>query len=61
MHQPTLADLTIPKIMCPRCRSRMRLATVEPDAAPNRERMTFACGCGFDYRMSHAVMIEQTL
>ena len=61
MTAPTLADLTIPKIACPSCGSRMRLATVEPEAIDNRQRMTFTCGCGFDHRQSHAVMIEQTL
>jgi hypothetical protein len=61
MTAPTLADLTIPKIVCPCCGSRMRLMTVEPEAIDNRERMTFGCDCGFDYRQSHAVMIEQTL
>ncbi len=61
MTAPTLTDLTIPKIVCPCCGSRMRLATVEPEAIHNRERMTFTCDCGFDYRQSHAVMIEQTL
>ena len=59
--QPSLADLSIPLIKCPRCGTRMRLTTVEPDVAQNRERMTFGCGCGFDYRLSHAVTIEQTL
>jgi hypothetical protein len=61
MTAPTLADLTIPKIVCPRCGTRMRLATVEPEAVDNRQRMTFTCDCGFDYRQSHAVMIERTL
>jgi hypothetical protein len=61
MTAPTLADLIIPKIVCPCCGSPMRLATVEPEAIDNRERMTFTCDCGFDYRQSHAVTIEQTL
>ena len=61
MTAPTLADLTIPKIVCPRCGTRMRLTTVEPEDIDNRERMTFTCDCGFDYRQSHTVMIEQTL
>lgn len=39
----------------------MRLRTVEPETIDNRERLTFACVCGFDYRLSHAVTIEQTL
>ena len=59
--QPTLADLAIPTIVCPRCGTRMRLSTVEPEQIDNRERMTFACDCGFDYRQSHAVTIERTL
>ena len=58
---PTLADLSIPKIVCPRCGTRMRLTTIEPEEIHNRERITFACDCGFNYRQSHAVMIEQTL
>ena len=33
----------------------MRLATVEPEAIDNRERMTFSCDCGFDYRQSSAI------
>jgi len=59
--QPTLARLAIPKITCPCCGGRMRLATVEPEITDNRQRMTFTCDCGFDYRQSQAVMIEQTL
>lgn len=59
--QPKPADFAIPKIVCPRCDTRMRLATVEPEEIHNRERMTFACDCGFDYRQSHPIMIEQTL
>ena len=39
----------------------MRLTTVEPEISDNRERMTFTCSCGFDYRQSQAVIIEQTL
>ena len=61
MTAPTLADLTIPRITCPRCASRMRLSTVEPEPTKNRERLTFTCDCGFNYRQSHAVVIEQTL
>ena len=55
MHQPTIADLTIPKIMCPRCGSRMRLSAIEPEPTRDRERMIFSCGCGFDYRQSGAI------
>ena len=61
MTTPTLADLTIPRITCPRCASRMRLSTVEPERNDNRERVTFTCDCGFDYRQSRAIVIERTL
>jgi hypothetical protein len=52
---------SIPRVLCPRCGTLMRLATVEPEQTENRERMTFACDCGFDYRQSHAVFIERTM
>src|SRR4051812_36579124 len=41
----------IPIITCPSCGSHLRLSTIMPDG-DHRERMTFACACGFDYRQT---------
>jgi hypothetical protein len=38
----------------------MRLSTIMPEDH-HRERMTFECECGFDYRQSSAVTTERTL
>jgi C4-type Zn-finger protein len=50
----------IPIIACPICGRRMRLSTIMPEDH-HRERMTFECECGFDYRQSSAVTTERTL
>ena len=46
-----------PIITCPSCGDHMRLSTIVPEEY-HRERMTFVCECGFDYRQSSAVAIE---
>jgi hypothetical protein len=38
----------VPVITCPSCGSHMRLATITPEK-DHRDRLTFACDCGFDY------------
>ena len=50
----------IPTVLCPRCGSRMRLATILPDRE-DRDRMTFSCDCGFDYQQSSTVAAERML
>jgi hypothetical protein len=37
----------------------MRLSTIAPEEY-QRERMTFVCDCGFDYRQSVAVTVERS-
>lgn len=62
MHSPAKSDQlhpTIPFILCPRCAVRMPLATVEPELNDTRERMTFVCDCGFDYRESHPLVAQE--
>jgi len=38
----------------------MRLTTILP-ARQDRDRMTFSCGCGFDYQQSASVAAERML
>jgi hypothetical protein len=38
----------------------MRLSTIIPEE-DHRERMTFVCECGFDYRQSHTVTAERSV
>jgi hypothetical protein len=52
--QQTELDPTIPRIMCPRCGTHMRLAEIEP-GAHGEETMRFECTCSFEYRMSRKV------
>lgn len=42
----------IPHFACPRCRSPMKLALVEPAAASasGRDTLVFRCICGFSYK-----------
>jgi RNase P subunit RPR2 len=49
-----------PIITCPECGNHMRLSTIVPEEY-RRERMTFMCECGFDYRQSSAVAVERGL
>jgi C4-type Zn-finger protein len=60
MSEPNAQANTIPIISCPMCGRRMRLSTIMPEDH-HRERMTFECECGFDYRQSSAVTAERTL
>jgi RNase P subunit RPR2 len=50
----------LPIITCPSCGKHMRLSTILPEE-DHRERMTFTCECGVDYRQSHAVTLERGL
>ena len=50
----------LPIIMCPVCGQHMRLTTIVPEDN-KRQRMSFACGCGFDYHQSEAVASERDL
>lgn len=47
----------IPRVLCPRCASTMRLAEVTSEE--DRERMKFDCACGFEYQMSSRVQSER--
>jgi RNase P subunit RPR2 len=42
----------IPQLACPRCRSVMKLALMEPAAlsASGRDTLVFQCTCGFSYK-----------
>ncbi len=42
----------IPRVLCPECGARMRLARIDPesDSVRDAETTTFACDCGFTYR-----------
>ena len=57
VHVPEKFVLSI--ITCPACGSHMRLSTIVPEEY-QRERMTFICECGFDYRQSSAVTVERS-
>jgi RNase P subunit RPR2 len=50
----------LPIITCPSCGDHMRLSAIVPEEY-HRERITFECECGFDYRQSSAVVIERGL
>jgi hypothetical protein len=40
----------VPEVVCPRCRSVMRLATIEPMVNSGDNRMLFECSCGVAFR-----------
>jgi hypothetical protein len=40
----------VPEVVCPRCRSIMRLATIEPMVNSGDNRMLFECSCGVAFR-----------
>jgi RNase P subunit RPR2 len=42
---------SIPRVLCPRCGTHMRLAELLTDLA-DHETIYFDCSCGFEYRMS---------
>lgn len=44
-------DPSIPRILCPRCATKMRLAQVGP-TVDRGEVMKFDCSCGFEYEMA---------
>jgi hypothetical protein len=50
----------LPIVLCPACGKHMRLSTIMPEE-DHRERMTFVCDCGFNYRQSQAVTAERSL
>jgi len=41
----------IPRVLCPRCGTTMRLSHIEPHHE-GRETTTFDCRCGFTYRQT---------
>ena len=47
----TLRAATIPRVVCPRCGGKMRLALLEPHPVPHtqKETTTFFCNCGETY------------
>lgn len=47
---------SIPRVLCPRCGTPMRLAEVDSDH--ERETLRFDCTCAFEYRMSRTVQEE---
>ena len=47
-----------PKVTCPQCGTRMRLASIEPEKSDHQNRMTFDCACGFEYRMSERARVR---
>lgn len=50
------ADIAIPRVLCPQCGGKMRLAVLEPYLWPSsrKETTTFTCGCGekFSYTIA---------
>lgn len=50
---------SIPRVMCPRCGTLMRLAEVEPGDKDGHDVMKFDCDCSFEYRMSGNVLDER--
>jgi hypothetical protein len=44
----------VPIITCPECGGHLRLTTIMPEPE-RRQRMTFSCSCGFDYRQSSSL------
>ena len=56
---PVLSSV-VPSITCPCCGRHMRLSLVEPEQrCVDRDRMTFDCDCGFEYRQSRLVAEER--
>lgn len=51
----------VPEIACPRCKRAMRLATIEPMANSDDNRMSFECDCGFECRMPEAAAPQASL
>lgn len=50
------ADISIPRVLCPQCGNRMRLAVLEPHPRPNshKQTTTFNCTCGERFSCSIA-------
>lgn len=48
--------ISIPRVLCPQCGNKMRLAALEPHPGPNsrKETTTFTCECGegFSYTIA---------
>jgi hypothetical protein len=49
--------LAIPRVLCPRCGTQLRLSLVEPEP---HHAITFQCDCGFEYKMP-AARVQETL
>lgn len=63
MRQPANINLhpAIPRVLCPNCGKQMRLETIVTELPNNRERVTFNCDCGFDFKRTRPATIEHTL
>ncbi|MDI3470618.1 MAG: hypothetical protein OJF62_002681 [Pseudolabrys sp.] len=59
MNIRTKLHPAIPRVICPRCGTTMRLAGIEPDDIGRGEVTVFDCDCGFEYRMSASVREEE--
>ena len=57
--QPSLHP-SIPRVLCPRCGTQMRLAKAET-AARDGDKLMFECTCGFEYQMNAAPKHNGTL
>jgi RNase P subunit RPR2 len=49
----------IPRVLCPRCGTVMRLAEIEPEDTGRGDVTIFDCDCGFEYRMSSSAREEE--
>jgi hypothetical protein len=61
MGQSTPIDKnpSIPRVLCPRCGSQMRLAEINPGTDGAEQTMRFDCDCDFEYRMLCVIWREQ--
>jgi hypothetical protein len=54
VRPPELQHPAIPRIRCPECGQRMRLAYIEPcpDQRRSADTSMFICGCGYAHRLT---------
>ena len=61
-QQPTTSEevqhRSVPRVLCPRCETQMRLAEIETDMR-DRTMLRFDCRCGFEYKMSARARAER--
>ena len=50
---PRIQHPSIPRVMCPRCGTQLRLSTIEPERQ-SAMSLRFQCDCGFEYKMAAA-------